>query len=240
MSSDSSLSLGPVARTPRLSDLVREQLLDAIRQADLPAGAKLPSERELAEQFGVSRTVVREAVRDLAAKGVLDVRSGAGARVSDTDDDGLGQSLALFLRRRNLLDPQKIHEVRETLELQTTLLAAERASDEDLAAIRAAFETMKAAADDARAASEADVEFHRAIARAANNELYLVLVDSLSDVLMEIRLATLARPGRSAAAIQQHQRVVEALEQRDPQLAVQAMRDHLTDSLAAFRQAVDD
>jgi len=225
MSEDAPLTLGPVERTPRLSDLVSERLLAAIREAHLPAGAKLPSERELGDQFGVSRTVIREAVRDLAAKGVLDVRSGSGARVAHVDGAAVGQSLVLFLRRRGLLDPEKIHEVRETLELQTTRLAALRGTDDDLAAIRQAYTWMAKVKDDPEEASKADVEFHRAIARAAENELYLVLVDSLSDVLMEIRLATLARPGRADAAIAQHGRVVDALERRDSEAAVAAMRD---------------
>jgi GntR family transcriptional repressor for pyruvate dehydrogenase complex len=239
MSDDVPLSLAPVERTPRLSDLVSDRLLSAVRDAHLPAGAKLPSERELAEQFGVSRTVIREAVRDLAAKGVLDVRSGAGARVARLDGATVGQSLVLFLRRRGLLDPGKIHEVRETLELQTTRLAALRGTDEDLAAIQQAYIWMSQVKDEPEQVSEADVEFHRAIARAAENELYLVLVDSLGDVLMEIRRATLARPGRADAAIAQHGRVVDALLRRDVEGAVDAMREHLADSLHAFRDAVD-
>lgn len=229
------LTLDPVARAPRLSDLVRERLLDSIRSAELPAGAKLPSERELAERLGVSRTVVREAVRDLAAQGVLDVRSGSGARISDSKDEGLGRSLGRYLRRRNLMNPEKIHEVRETLELQTTRLAAQRASPEDLSAIRGALDRMSDAGDDPEASSLADVEFHRAIAKAADNDLYLVLVDSLYDILMEIRLATLSLPGRSQAVVKQHAAVLGALEAGDPAAAMQAMRDHLADSLKVYR-----
>lgn len=232
----SGISVGPVQRTPRLSDVVRDRLLDAIRDADLPAGAKLPSERELAERFGVSRTVVREAVRDLVAQGVLDGGSGTGARVARTDDGPQG-SFAQFLRRRNLLDPDKLYEVRETLELKVVALATQRASDEDLALVRRAHLTMVEAGGDPEAASRADVDFHRSIAKAADNDLFLLLVDSLRDVLLEMRLATLALPGRLESVCAQHDAVITAIEQRDPDAAVTAMRKHLKDSLRAFQRA---
>lgn len=229
--SDSSLNLDPVVRTPRLSDVVSERLLAAIRDAHLPPGAKLPSERELGEQFGVSRTVVREAVRDLAARGVLDVRSGSGAAVARVDSSSVSDALALFLRRKGLLDPQKIHEVRTTIELQTVRLAAQRVTDEDLAEIRQTHERLAEVGADPEAAAQADVAFHRAIAKSTNNELFLVLVDSIGDVMMDIRRATLGRPGRIQAAFKEHERTVQALERRDVEGAVKAMEEHLIDSL---------
>jgi GntR family transcriptional repressor for pyruvate dehydrogenase complex len=219
--------------------MVSERLLASIRDARLPVGARLPSERELGERFGVSRTVIREALRHLAAIGVLDVQTGSGARVAHVDGSIVLNSIGHYLRRHGLLNPDKIHEVRQTLELETTRLAAQRATDDDLRAVRDAYERMPAAAD-AAAASQADVEFHRAIARAADNDLHLVLVDSISDVLMEIRLATLRVPGRAEAAVEQHRLVLEALERRDLDGAVDAMRRHLADSFEAFRRAVAD
>lgn len=236
MNTDPQLSLGPVQRTPRLPDLVSERLINAIRDAKLPPGAKLPSERELGEQFGVSRTVIREAIRHLVAKGVLEVQTGSGARVAGIGTSGVSESLSLFLRRRGPLAPDKINEVRETLELQTVRLAAQRASDQQIAEIRAICDQMTKVGQDHEEASRIDVAFHRAIAEATDNELFLVLVDSISDVLLEIRQATLKRRTRVKAALEQHGRIVEALERRDVEGAVAAMRDHLIDSHAAFRR----
>lgn len=231
------LSFGPVHRQPRLSDMVSERLLASIHEARLPVGARLPSERELGERFGVSRTVIREALRHLAAIGLLEVHTGSGARIAQIDGSIVVDSIGLFLRQHELLNPDKINEVRQTLELETTRLAATRATDDDLRGIREAYQRMPGAAD-VEAVSQADVEFHRSIARAAENDLYLVLVDSISDVLMEIRRATLRVPGRPAAAIEQHRLVLEALERRDVEGAVEAMQRHLADSFEAFRRAV--
>jgi GntR family transcriptional regulator, transcriptional repressor for pyruvate dehydrogenase complex len=231
------LNLDPVARTPRLSDVVSQRLLAAIREAGLQAGAKLPSERELGEQFGVSRTVIREAVRHLAAKGILEVRSGSGATVARIDGSSVSDALSLFLGRKGLPDPQKIHEVRETLEMETVQLAARRATDEDLAEIRRMHERLRQVADDPEAASLADVAFHRAIAKATENELFVVLVDSIGDVMMDIRRATVWRPGRVQIGIAHHQRILEALERRDVEGAARAMEDHLVESLQALTEA---
>jgi GntR family transcriptional repressor for pyruvate dehydrogenase complex len=232
--SEASLNLDRVSRTPRLSDVVSERLLAAIREAGLQPGAKLPSERDLGEQFGVSRTVIREAVRHLAAKGILEVRSGSGASVARIDSSSVSGALALFLGRKGMPDPQKIHEVRETIEVQTVKLAAQRATDEHMAAIRRAHEQMGQVADEPEAAANADVEFHRAIARATENELFVVLVDSIGDVLMDIRRATVWQPGRAKVGYEYHQRILEALERRDVEGAAKAMEDHLVESLHAL------
>jgi GntR family transcriptional regulator, transcriptional repressor for pyruvate dehydrogenase complex len=228
------LNLEAVSRNPRLSDMVSERLLAAIRGAGLEPGARLPSERELGDQFGVSRTVIREAIRHLAAKGILEVRSGSGAVVSGVSGSSVSDALSLYLGRKGLPDPQKIHEVREIIEVQTARLAAQRASDADLAEIRRVHEQLAHVADDPEAASAADVEFHRAIANATDNELFVVLVDSIGDVMMDIRRATILQPGRVQVGVEYHERILEALERRDAEAAAQAMEDHLVESLQAL------
>src|SRR5699024_2477233 len=93
--------------------------------------------------------------------------------------------------------------------------------------------------DDAETASLADVAFHRVIAEAADNDLFLVLLDSLSDVMLHIRLATLGVPGRSAVALEQHRAIAAAVARRDADGAVAAMRRHLDDSLVALSRSQD-
>src|SRR3954468_23778083 len=124
-----------VQREPRLSDKVAEMMLKTILSERLSVGDRLPSERELGEQFGVSRTVVREAVRALAAKGVIEVRTGSGLRVAAVDAAAVRESMSLFLHGVGL-DFEKVHEVRSLLEVHLAGLAAERASDEDIALLR--------------------------------------------------------------------------------------------------------
>lgn len=232
------LVLTAVNRGPSLYEAVSEQLLKAIRGAGLRPGSKIPSERELGVQFGVSRTVIREAIRHLAAKGVLQVQSGSGVQVADIGHEGISESLDLYLRQRGPLDPDRIHEVRESLEVRTAELAATRATDEQLRRIGEVCESMATHADDPDGASAADVAFHRAIAEAADNALFLVLIDSLGEVLMEIRRATLGERRRRDLALVAHRKVAEALASRDATRAGDAMREHLMDSREALSKTL--
>jgi GntR family transcriptional repressor for pyruvate dehydrogenase complex len=209
----------------RLSDKVAGELLASITERGLRPGDKLPSERELGEQFGVSRTVIREAVRALAAKGVIDVRTGSGLRVAAVDSATVSESMSLFLRGSSTLDYPKVHEVRAMLEVEVAGLAAERATNEDLAKLHAICERMEAE-EDVEAASLHDVEFHRAIAWATHNELHLLLLDSIGDALIEIRRENLAG-GSGPDTIALHREILERITARDPEGARRAMRAHL-------------
>lgn len=231
MTSESELRFEAVSRRPNLYEVVSERMYRAIQEAGLPPGAKLPSERVLGEQFGVSRTVIREAIRHLSAKGVLEPRPGAGVRVAGPSNNALSDSLALFLARQDVrANPEKIREVRECLEIATVSIAAERATDNDRAHIRHECERMAISLHDPEAASQADVAFHRAIAEATGNELFLVLVDSLGEVMLDIRRATLGSSQRAATTLKQHRAVADAIEMADREAAVDAMTEHLQDS----------
>ena len=236
---DEVLRLDAVDRRPNLYEIVSDRLLAAIREAGLTPGSKIPSERELGEQFGVSRTVIREAIRHLAAKGILEARSGSGVRVANIGHDGVSESIGIFLTRNGPVDPEKVNEVRQCIELQTVAYAAERATDEQLKTIRAECEKLAGLEGHSEEASLADVAFHRAIAEASGNELFLVLVDSLAEVMLSIRRATLRDPGRTAVTLHQHRRIAEGLEARNSDAAVHAMREHLIDSLATLKHVLE-
>src|SRR3712207_1667178 len=180
---DEVLRLNAVDRGPNLYEIVSDRLLAAIREAGLTPGSRIPSERELGDQFGVSRTVIREAIRHLAAKGILEARSGSGVRVASIGHNGVSESIELFLTRNGPVDPKKVNEVRQCIELETVAYAARRATPDQLRRIRAECEKLAAFEGYSEEASEADVAFHRAIAEASGNELFLVLVDSLAEVM---------------------------------------------------------
>jgi GntR family transcriptional regulator, transcriptional repressor for pyruvate dehydrogenase complex len=232
--SDPAPIFGQVAREPRLSDKVAEMMLQTILSKRLDVGDRLPSERELGEQFGVSRTVVREAVRELVAKGVIEVRSGSGLRVTAVAASAVSESMSLFLRG-GTLDFEKVHEVRRLLEVHIAGLAAERARPEDVAALRVVHERMEDAAADVEAAARDDLEFHRSIARATHNELYLVLLDSIGGSQIDIRRENLSS-GSAPATLQQHAQVFDRIAAHDPEGARQAMAAHL-DGVAAWWRA---
>jgi GntR family transcriptional repressor for pyruvate dehydrogenase complex len=222
---------GQVNRERRLSDKVADMMLETILSDRLSVGDRLPSERELGEQFGVSRTVVREAVRALVTKGVIDVRSGSGLRVAAVDANAVSESMTLFLRG-GTLDFEKVHEVRTVLEVHLAGLAAERATDDDVAQLREIHERMQREVSDVEAAARDDLEFHRAIARATHNELFLLLMDSIGSSLIDIRRENLGS-GSAPMTLSQHEAILELIAAHDPEAARTAMQVHL-DGVASF------
>ncbi len=214
-----------VAREPRLSDKVADMMLETILSRRLRVGDRLPSERELGEQFGVSRTVVREAVRALVAKGVIEVRSGSGLRVAAVDASAVSESMSLYLRG-GTLDFEKVHEVRALLEVHIAGVAAERATEADVQRLREVHERMTREADDLEAAARDDLEFHRMIARATQNDLYLLLMDSIGSALIDIRRENLGS-GSTPMTLGQHEAVLERIAAHDPAGARKAMAAHL-------------
>jgi GntR family transcriptional repressor for pyruvate dehydrogenase complex len=214
-----------VAREPRLSDKVADMMLETILSRKLQVGDRLPSERELGEQFGVSRTVVREAVRALVAKGVIEVRSGSGLRVAAVGAAAVSESMSLYLRG-GALDFEKVHEVRALLEVHIAGVAAERGTDDDVARLRAVHERMQHESDDVEAAARDDLEFHRMIARATQNDLYLLLMDSIGAALIDIRRENLGS-GSTPMTLEQHEVVLERIAAHDPGGAREAMATHL-------------
>jgi GntR family transcriptional repressor for pyruvate dehydrogenase complex len=224
---------GQVTREPRLSDKVADMMLQTILSKRLRVGDRLPSERELGEQFGVSRTVVREAVRALVAKGIIESRSGSGLRVAAVDASAVSESMSLYLRGGDF-EFENVHEVRAVLETHIAGLAAERATDDDIARIRVVHDRMvaEAAARDIDAAARDDLEFHRLVAIATHNELYLVLLDSIGTALIDIRRENLGS-GSAPMTLDQHAAVLEAIAAHDPAAARSAMAAHL-DGVARF------
>ena len=223
-----------VAREPRLSDKVAGMMLETILSNRLNVGDRLPSERELGEQFGVSRTVVREAVRELVAKGVIEVRSGSGLRVAAVAASAVSESMSLFLRG-GTLDFEKVHEVRTLLEVHIAGLAAERAGPADVSALQVVHERMQAESGDVEAAARDDLEFHRVIALATHNELFLLLLDSIGSSLFEIRRENLGS-GSAPMTLEQHAQVLDRIAAHDPDGAREAMAAHL-DGVAAWWRA---
>jgi GntR family transcriptional regulator, transcriptional repressor for pyruvate dehydrogenase complex len=228
-----------IERNERLSDKVAHALLESVLSERMAPGTRLPSERELGEQFQVSRTVIREAVRHLVAKGVLEVRSGSGVCVARVDAASVSESIRLFMRSQGL-EYGLINEVRVVLESHIARLAGERADDDDIAALRACYDRLDAAGASGGASAVediavTDVEFHRLIAQATHNPLYTLLLDSIGALLLEIRRATVGIPGRPALARPHHRNILERIADHDPEGAEAAMRAHLQEADEAWR-----
>jgi GntR family transcriptional regulator, transcriptional repressor for pyruvate dehydrogenase complex len=224
----------------RLSDHVAEQLLATIQERGLRAGDQLPTERALSEQFGVSRTVVREAVRSLAGKGIIEPRAGRGLRVATVTPSSVWQSMSLAVGPEDSLDFRKVHEVRAMLEVEIAGRAAERASKAEIAAMRETCDHMALVLEETEEVSIVDVAFHRAVAQGAHNEFFDLILEALADPLLEIRRVTFNLHHRSQRALDQHLEVLAAIEAGDVAEARLAMAAHLAEVEEAWAKVEGD
>jgi GntR family transcriptional repressor for pyruvate dehydrogenase complex len=221
-----------VHRESTLSDMVSEQIQNLIIDNQLQLGDRLPAERELAQQLGVSRTVVREAVRGLAAKGLLQVSPGrGGTTVRRPAADSITESFSLYFRNGPSMNHEKLLEVRRALEVEIAGLAAERRTDEDLQSLADSLcETEQIGPDDREAFVRCDMAFHAALARATHNELWSVLLDSVADLMIETRRSGFSVPGTAARAYRYHQAIYQQIEEGNAEGARNAMRQHLAEA----------
>jgi GntR family transcriptional repressor for pyruvate dehydrogenase complex len=188
----------------------------------------------LAEQFGVSRTVVREAVRMLVSMGLLTVRQGSGTRVRPPEEWDYLDPLVLFEQVRSGRDEgllEEVLEVRRVLEVEVAGWAAERSKDEELAMIRICLEGMAAAISDSEEFTRLDIEFHERILSAACNRLMREALRPINDVLTTGRLITTRNAIRGSGVVEKsqrgHEEIYEAIANGDADAAREAMRRHV-------------
>lgn len=215
-------ALSPVARKPLYERLV-EHLCAYIVEASLTVGERLPSERELAEKLSVSRASVRQAIVALEVQGVVEVRHGEGAflRMTRLDTRPMTELMELKRRLPDILD------AREAIEVKLAALAAQRRSDEDIAACSAALAKMEQEIADGEIGEIGDQEFHQSVVRAANSQLLARMYDILTNDIATSRHESLSQVGRPQASLDQHRRVFEGIKAGDAAAASAAMRDHL-------------
>src|SRR5947207_4957185 len=234
------MRIRPLATEHKLSRRLFEQLAGEIRSGRLAPSARLPTEEALTRAARVSRTVVREAVAALRAEGLVVTRQGVGAFVSAEPQ-----------RAPFRLDPDKLQslddilnvmELRLGVEIESAGLAAERASKAQVKAIAAALQAIERAAAQGKTAVDEDLALHRAIASATGNPEFPRFLQFIGRHLIPRRTVS-GLPeqmgGRRAylALIQEeHRRIYQAIESRDPKAARDAMRRHLTRSLERYRK----
>jgi len=219
----------------RLFEQVAQQLQELIvSNQTLRPGDRLPSERQLAEQLGVSRTVVREAVKVLEQAGLVAVVTGSGTYVSQVRPKTVSESITLLVRQRGS-SFEHLFEVRRILEVEIAGLAALRAKPDDLDVLKQLLREAEAAAENMRdhpdrlnVLVEADLAFHNALAQATQNSLLPTLLDAISDPLMELRrVATRAAPEALDAGPHYHRLILERVAAGDVTGSREVMRQHL-------------
>jgi DNA-binding FadR family transcriptional regulator len=211
----------------KLYEQIAEQIKQRILRGELRTGDRLPTENELAEQFGASRTAIREAMKTLAQQGLIDTRPGRGAIVINATAQAMRHSLELLMRVEHAGGSADVMEVREMLEPEIAALAASRATQDQVTAMQEAVQAMDASLQDADAYIAADNQFHRALAQGTQNVLVLALVDSIVDLLSEQRKQIFAVEGGTVRGQLNHKRLLDAIRHHDPEAARQAMCAHL-------------
>jgi GntR family transcriptional repressor for pyruvate dehydrogenase complex len=195
-------------------------------------GSRLPSERDMAQEFGVSRATIRQAILALEARGLLEVRDRSGAYVQAPTTGRVSDALLqLISQTPRSITIRDLVEVRMVFEVEMAGLAAERRTREDLRQIARALADTAALVDSVEDWAEADVEFHGALARATANPLFAIIYDSLRSAFIEQRMRTgTTLPETRAAAFRWHQRIFDAVGTGDAAGARRAMHEHLLDA----------
>jgi GntR family transcriptional repressor for pyruvate dehydrogenase complex len=212
----------------KVNEEIARELQNKIRRRELRPGDQLPSERHLAELFGVSRGSVREALRALELSGVILSRQGGGNFVSDAPPAASAQPLSQFLERQreHLLD---LSEARQMFEPKLAQLAAERATPADIDALRAAVEEQERGLreGDVDAVFNADRLFHRTIAEAARNQTFIMLHNYLSDLVAGGRREAVENATRHTQSAIDHRAIFDAIAAGSAPAASAAMLQHL-------------
>lgn len=213
-------------RPERLYEQIVEQIEASILTGDLSAGDRFPSERELAEQFGVSRTAVREAMKVLRQKGLAESQPGRGTFVTAQTATAFRHSLDLMFKIEKGDGIENLVEVREILEPEIAARAALRCDDKALKALRKALQAAEAMTE-ADTFIAKDLDFHLKLAAATKNTLLIALMEALMDLLHEQRQQTFLASGGARRGTFHHRHILDAVVRQDAEAAREAMRAHL-------------
>ena len=215
---------------------VTQQIQNLIITGELKPGDKLPSEAGLCEQFGVSRTVIREATRSLAERGLLSAEPGRGTFVTEISCEDVWASFGLYVRASDI-SVKNLAEIRELLEVKIAELAAERADPEDIAKLEQAIEEMQENIESVEEFIYADLKFHIALAEATQNDMFLCLIGFLVEEVRDVRRASARGLALANIAQNHHRSILKCVKARDGEGAAVAMRQHLQHVVRSYQAA---
>lgn len=210
----------------RVSDEIVNQIRRLISQGHLKPGERLPSERELVKEFGVSRPSLREALNSLVAMGFLEVKQAKRTFVKSVTSERIQDPLSLLIKT----DTQKIFdliEVRKAMEAWSAFHAAQRATQEDIKQLESTIEEMKAAYEKGRSWEKEDADFHLAIAQATHNTIQTHIMSTIYDLLRESVARVFTDRAKVKKLLQQHYRIFTAIKNHSAEKARDRTLDHL-------------
>lgn len=220
---------GPIARV-RLHDEIAEKIRALIAQGRLRTGDRLPSERDLAQSFGVSRPAVREAVRTLEATGMVRVEHGVGVTVAEwAAEEAQGLTMQSLVKESHTV--QTVLEARKLIEPRMARMAAERATESDITRLERVHKVLIDDIAGGGSAADQDFQFHLLIAQATKNDVIATMFSTVSALYRHTqrlhRVKTWSLPDRPLVVAAEHGRILDAIRQRDGRAAEEAALDHL-------------
>jgi DNA-binding FadR family transcriptional regulator len=224
------MTSSPTVSSRRLHEQVLNALVESIVAEKFASGDSLPSEAEMCEVYGVSRSSVREALRVLAEKGLIEVRHGLGTRVNPPERWDFLDPLVLSARRRNhAMAPifDDLHEARKILECEVAALAAERSSTEDTARLALTLEDLRESLSDPGAFADAAFAFHLVLFESARNRVLLRMAAPIREVLAYTIQVASAMPGALETGLSEREAIYRAVIAGDSAAARDAMAAHL-------------
>jgi len=227
----STQTFAPIQKAPTLVEQVSLQLAQMFTNGSGFAGDKILAERNLAAQLGVSRNVLREAIKRLEMQGLLEIRQGKGTRIVHKLHKPITAALSLLVPDETERI-QQLFEVRLILEPETARSAALNATEHDLLKITAAHKTLQDATT-IEDATTADMHFHKAIAEASGNRILLLVIESLSELLAESQRIGFQTIEKSQP-IPRHQEILDAITSHDGDAAAKAMATHILEARSIF------
>ncbi|HEY1241417.1 MAG TPA: FadR/GntR family transcriptional regulator [Bryobacteraceae bacterium] len=214
-----------------------DYIVGLIKNGEVKPGERLPTEAELIAKLGVSRTCVREAIKSLESLGLISVRQRIGATVLEPSLTNLLNAEQFSLAIQSQLTDDLI-EFRQILEVGLASLAAEKAADSDLAAIRTALDRYRAELATNRVDCNTDMSFHAALASASRNPIAVMVWGMLSSRLAAVLERTITLPHICEETLADHEKIYRAIRSRNPRRAREAMRAHLANADRNWRIAL--
>jgi DNA-binding FadR family transcriptional regulator len=231
-------TLAPI-RPRKLADGVQERLLNLIQGGDLNPGDALPSERELMESLGVGRPAIREAMQGLHRMGLVDIRHGERARVSEPSVTRMIESMSQTMRHLLSHSPaslEHLKEARAIFEMEMARIAAKKRSRSDVARLQRILDRQAAANNDPKLFLECDGEFHREVAAVSGNPILAAVSEAVFRWLTHFHVDLVRFAGLEQLTLSEHQAVLDAIAEQDGRAAAKAMGDHLLRANELYRQ----
>jgi GntR family transcriptional regulator, sialic acid-inducible nan operon repressor len=228
----------PIARR-KLGDEVRERLLALIESGKLKPGDPLPSERELMATYRVGRPAVREALQALQGLGLVAISHGERAKVLGLTPASMFGQIERSARHLLSTSPQTLDHLKEArmmFETAMVRLAAAKATDQDVEALRAVLARQQQSRKDSKAFMEADIAFHEGIAAISGNPLMAAASSAMLRWLADVHRELVRLPGRESATLEEHHEILEQIAKHRPEAAAVAMANHLTRVVSLYRQ----